>query len=118
MLLSFRDVLAKNFLSYIKNNWNLVNYLFGGFNQWNYMVEIDPFDVFGLFGLIGFLIYYNIFFKILGIKKKVGFNLLIFQISIIVISITAGHIANGAVNAIYFAIVLNSFTNYNSKILV
>jgi len=116
--LSLRDVRAVNFLNYIKDNWNIVNYLFGGFNSWNYLVEIDPLDVFALFGLAGFFLYYYIFYKILDIKRKVNLNLLLFQISTILISFTVGLVSTGAINAIYFAIVLNSFEGYSSKSLV
>jgi hypothetical protein len=72
----------RNFTSsmeYIKDNWNWINYLFGGYDFLNKRPEMEFVDIFLFFGFFGLLVYLwaiNHFF-LKEIKDKIKFSILV-----------------------------------------
>ena len=63
-----------NFLStvsFIKENWSLQNYIFGGINYNKLKIEIDPLDLFTFLGLLGSLAILNFYrIKFISLVKS------------------------------------------------
>ncbi|WP_147427026.1 hypothetical protein [Lacinutrix venerupis] len=79
VLTSTRDLLLEQTIIFSNENWNFINYLFGGNKYGLYKVEFEFLDLFFLFGFLGIVIFYfflkNNFFK--KIKGKFSCYLLI-----------------------------------------
>lgn len=56
-IFSTRDILFKQTLSYIAEEWSFLNYLFGGVDFFNIRSEFGFFDLFLTFGAVGILTY-------------------------------------------------------------
>jgi len=87
VLTSTRDLLLKNTLKFINQNWEFYNYLFGGNRYKSLKVELEIFDLFSVFGIVGllFFIYY--------LKKRIFNKLLNHQKGILLIIITCVFVA-------------------------
>lgn len=72
-LFSYRDLNFIKAKSYVQDNWDITNYLFGGVNRKELLVEMELVDVFLSFGIVGsiFLIfcYYKFFLKSVSFEK-------------------------------------------------
>lgn len=63
-ILSYRnDLLIQDLIPYIKNNWNFVNYLFGGVSDFTTQSEMGFIDVFYYWGILGGMLYLIIYYK-------------------------------------------------------
>jgi hypothetical protein len=131
---SFKNVYEKNgFLSMITSgridiidskitenltHWNFVNYLFGGTDQFKYMIEMDFLDLFLFVGIIGSLLMFFLYFKtVFKNRHKVGF-FTFFTSCYFLFAFMSGHIFNSATNALNLTLVavfIRNNYNYLSK---
>jgi hypothetical protein len=84
--------------------WTPLNYLFGGQDQMNYLIEMDIFDIFLFFGIAGSLVWFFLLFNTIfsfSLKKK--FNLFFVFIYLILAGL-GGHFFASAVNSLYLVI--------------
>jgi hypothetical protein len=87
-------------------NYNIVNYLFGGFDLEVYSTEIDPVDMFARLGIVGAGVFYFLYLRSLIPSNKVGLLRLVFVFSWLATSAVVGHITYTAINSTYLAILL------------
>jgi len=107
--LSYRNYnFMNNTLPYIQENWQFVNYVFGGVNDFSLKSEMGFIDLLFFFGLLGTIIYLYQFSKaFLNFKlKKIPALFLLVLISIIFI---AGNFFTYSNIAIYLLIIRESF---------
>ena len=66
------DLFLKTFDDFVKTNWTLPNYFFGGasFQNYIFITGMDFFDLFLFFGLIGVVIYFKIFSLLINFKHQ------------------------------------------------
>lgn len=103
-LLSGRDIYFQTKFFENIEFWTPINYLFGGQDQLNYLIEMDLFDIFLFFGIIGTLLYFFILFNSLfnfNLRKK--FNLF-FVFSYLGLAFLGGHFFASAVNSLYLVV--------------
>lgn len=94
-VLSFRnELLLKRTLPFINEQWQFVNYLFGGLSNLSTRAQLGFIDAYYFFGLIGgtyfFLLYYKSYFTFYTKKKDVY----LFIILIIIIFLSGNFFAN------------------------
>ena len=108
-LLSYRNNnLMVDTLPYIKNNWHVGNYLFGGINDFSLKSEMGFIDIVFFFGFFGAIIYLTTFIKVfLSFRlNKISSLFLLVMISIIFI---AGNFFTYTNIAIYLLIIREFF---------
>lgn len=88
LIFSSRDVLFYRCIDFIKEQWTIVNYLFGGGDFFNTRSEFGFFDIFLNFGIIGFIIYF-LFIKHYFLEKQNRCYLFIL-ISILIVEFFSG----------------------------
>ena len=85
-LISHRDTLFfENTVPYVKQKWNLINYLFGGIENYDLRSQMELFDVFFFFGITGGLFYFYFFYQMFLNKSRLSI-ILIFVSLIFLIS--------------------------------
>ncbi|WP_212000356.1 hypothetical protein [Chitinophaga sp. HK235] len=115
MLLSSRDVLAAIKIPIILENWTFWNVLFGGQNQFLYLLEMDVLDLFFFFGIVGCILMMILYFNTIFNFKAYPF--FIFYISIyFILSALGGHILYSALNALYLCLVSFYFIQTSNKV--
>jgi len=115
MLLSGRNEILANESILIMNNWNFLNFFFGGRDVVNYIMEMDFFDLIFFFGGFGSLIYIYLFYKSF-IQKLLWHKFFTFFIfSILLLSFLGGHFLTSPTTAVYFTLVILYFQNYRIK---
>jgi hypothetical protein len=103
-LLSGRDVYLQTRFFENQEYWNFFNYLFGGQDQLNYLIEMDLFDVVLFFGAVGSILYFVIFFRsIFSISFRKKFNIF-FVVVYFIMAGLGGHYFASALNALYLVI--------------
>lgn len=108
---SGRDLLVKNLLTDYILNANLINFLFGGHELSTLSSETDLIDIFLFIGFLGTLIFYTYYIKtLLYCERKKDFIHLLFVITWLIVSTTAGHLIFSAINGLYLAILLLAFS--------
>lgn len=88
-LLSYRDELFfERTLPYIQENWNWMNYLFGGVSNFDLRSQMDIIDVLFFWGILGGAFYLYVFFKFfLPFKiNRIGWMFISFLVFIIVLA--------------------------------
>ena len=90
----------------ISNDWSVINYLFGGFDLAAITSEVDVVDIFLLFGILGCLYFYWSYIRMLIFGNRITFSSLIFILTWLGVSSTAGHFIYSAINAPYVGILL------------
>jgi len=105
---SARTLKAATFWEEAQPNWSAWNYLFGGWNLYEYYIEVDPIDLFALFGVVGTTIFYMGYIKMWGIGMRGPFFLLFPFALWMAVSCTAGHLVSSAINGTYLSIFLLS----------
>ena len=105
MLSSYRNVLFREeFLPIVKENWNALNYLFGGSIDMHYRSQFEFFDALYFFGIIGSAVYFYLFFKeFITFKHTKDTTYFIF--SILLLAAISGNFFYNAVVAIYIVII-------------
>ncbi len=112
LFMSGRDLKVNYLASEILPDFNFVNYIFGGIDLVSFSTETDAIDVFVRFGLIGGLFFYCLYICILlGDIRAISFTQLLFVITWLGVSMTAGHLVFSAINGVYLAIILLTFSN-------
>ncbi|MBP92770.1 MAG: hypothetical protein CMC55_01490 [Flavobacteriaceae bacterium] len=87
-ILSYRnEIFTNNMLPFISNEWNFVNYLFGGFSDFELRSQMGLIDLYFVFGGIGCILYLWYYFKLyitfkLTIVTRLFLIILIFMIFI------------------------------------
>lgn len=101
------DNFKNNFLPVLSENWNGLNYLFGGTDFEKYRVEFEIFDIFLFFGIIGTLIYLIFYFKnVINFNRMQNFGKV--QMGILLLTaLISGNFFNNAPIAMYFLIILS-----------
>lgn len=113
-LMSYRDQLFFNeTLPFIKSNWNVLNYLFGGIADIKTRSQMELVDIFYFFGIIGGLLYLYTFKKFFleGKLNRSIKTLLLFTFGIILF---AGNFFGYASVAIY-VVVLSEFLKEHAR---
>ncbi|WP_034060361.1 hypothetical protein [Lacinutrix jangbogonensis] len=113
-LMSYRDVLfLERTLPFIKGNWSIVNYLFGGVSDLKTKSQMEFVDIFYFFGIIGGFFYYSVFFKaFLIFKPNIYITILLSVLFIIVL--LAGNFFSYPSVAIYI-VVLREYLKLNEQ---
>jgi hypothetical protein len=106
---------ARKFFSDHLPRFNLLNYLFGGFNLTEDAIESDPVDLFALLGLVGGGAFYYFYLKALIPSRSIRPTRLVFVLTWLGVSTVAGHIAYTAINGTYLAILLLHFSSLESR---
>ena len=101
MLLSGRHTYIESRGLELLNNWKSLNFL-GGYQDVNYLIEMELFDLFLYFGALGSIIYLFVFFKNFIIKGGSFWNFIL--ISIIAVAFLGGHFLTSSVSHMYFTI--------------
>ena len=93
VIFSRRDYLFKGALDYICENWNFLNYLFGGIDYFNYRSEFGFFDLFLAFGIIGFGVYSLFLIKYVFQRQTILIKLVLVNI-LFIDAVSGGLIIN------------------------
>lgn len=111
-LLSERDMLFEwRFGENIKL-WTFLNYLFGGYDQRVFIIEMDFVDIFLFFGTIGSLIYlYLNFFLLFSFPKKTSF-IVFFVLVYFFQAALSGHFFYSATNSLYLVLICLFFSSH------
>jgi len=111
---STRDLLLKETLHHVIQNWNPINYFFGGNKYWLFKVELEFFDLFFLFGFLGLAVHF-FFLKDRFFKKKSYKYTNCFIISIFICAFFAGNFFKSFLS---FTIFYITFELINAKIKI
>lgn len=115
MLLSGRDNILSEYIGELLNEWNVVNFLFGGQDQTYRMFEMDFFDLFFFLGIFGSTIYLSLMFStVFNLNIKIGFNMF-FILSYFILAFLGGHFFASAINALYLC-VLTIYIRVNQNV--
>ncbi|MGJ5642990.1 hypothetical protein [Formosa sp. S-31] len=108
-LMSFRnDLLLEQTIPFIKGNWNVINYLFGGVSDLSTKSQIEFFDIFYFFGILGGILYFYIFFKtFLVFKTEIQISVLLVVLFILIL--LAGNFFSYTSVAIYIVVLREYF---------
>ena len=104
MITSKRNVLLEERLPALFEKWHWYNYLFGGVNPANSLVEMDIVDLFLYGGIIGSLIYYALLFKTIFAFSRNNYLGWFLVSQYFLIGGLAGHVFVSGINAIYLVI--------------
>jgi hypothetical protein len=96
-------------------NYNIVNYLFGGFDLEVYSTEMDPVDMFARLGIVGAGVFYFLYLGAFIPSNRISLLRLVFVISWIATSAVVGHITYTAINSTYLAILLLFVTSVETQ---
>lgn len=90
-VLSYRDISLKKAIAFISNNWEFYNYIVGGVNRKELLVEMSPFDLILNFGLLGAIIFILLYF--FNIIKYIQRNTHIYLLlgSLLLITLLSGN---------------------------
>ena len=87
-ILSYRNYSFEKAVTFIKSEWNIFNFLFGGINRKAHLVEMGFVDLFLSFGILGTLLfiylYTEYFFKKLAKSSDIVFILLLLFIIVFI----------------------------------
>lgn len=104
-ILSYRDQIFLNkTIPYIKDNWSIVNYFFGGVQDFTTRSQMGFFDVFYFFGFIGGLIYVTAYFKSY-VSFKMNYVFLMFLTILIPAIFIAGNFFMYTTIALYMMVI-------------
>ncbi len=113
-IFSYRnELLFNDTIPYIKDNWTLINYLFGGVEDFNLRSEFGFIDVFFFFGIVGGIVYLYLFYKAFTVFELNKINSIILLYMSFVIFV-AGNFFSYATLPIYILILRESII-INSK---
>ncbi len=119
-VMSYRDQLfLEKTYPFIKENWNFINFLFGGISDLSFKSQIEFIDVFLFFGLFGVLLYYYIFFEAF-LTFKLNFYTVLMLLILFVLILFAGNFFFYPSIAIYIVILkeqLNTTNNNSTDLL-
>ena len=115
MILSGRNMILETESALVMNQWGIINYLFGGRDVTQYIMEMDLFDLLLFFGILGGTTYLYLFYQVFiqKIGKHAFFRFFIF--SILLLSFFGGHFLTSPTTAVYFVLVILYFKNYRMK---
>ena len=127
LVASGRDSYISRFFSDYLPYFNVLNYLFGGLDLSNFSTETDVIDVFARLGLVGGAVFYLFYLKtLIGSTRSHSLARVLFVITWMGVSATAGHLVFSAINGVYLAILVIAFSSmeknqlnlYHEKTLV
>jgi hypothetical protein len=105
VLFSGRTLYLSLVNTHIVQYWTIVNYLFGGQDPVNYMIEMDFFDLFFFMGVVGFIIYFVLLFStVFRFRKSNTFNLF-FIFTYLTLAFLGGHFFSSVTNAVYLCLI-------------
>jgi len=112
-LFSFRDLILKEeLIPYIKSEWTISNYLFGGMGDILIKSGFDVIDIVYFFGVIGTIVYYRVFYKYFFTFKP-GFDSIFFITIIFIVSSLGGNFFYNSSLAIYLCGMKINFELHN-----
>jgi hypothetical protein len=89
----------------ITDHWTFINYLVGGQDQINFMIEMDFFDLFFFLGIVGFLMYFLLAFTtIFRLNFRKPF-FIFFVFAYMLLAFVAGHFFSSVINAMYLCLI-------------
>ncbi|AXG68968.1 hypothetical protein KORDIASMS9_01187 [Kordia sp. SMS9] len=110
---SKRDLLFIDAMTYIKEEWNVLNYVIGGIDLKMHRVEFEFVDIFLFLGITGLLVYIFILKKVFFQKKQDWLYSVLF-LTIILISSLGGNLFFSITNAFCFAVVFMYLRDINT----
>lgn len=108
-LFSYRDlILTESLIPFIKENWSIWNYLFGGMGEILYKCGFDVLDIIYFFGIIGGIVYVCLLYRVFlpTHKKK---DIWFFIAMIIVVSSLGGNFFYNSSLAIFLCAIKFNF---------
>lgn len=113
-IMSYRDILlTEHTIPYIKENWSVLNYMFGGVSDLSTKSQIEFIDIFYFFGILGGLLYYYIFFKAF-LVANLQIHIVILLSVLFIIVLLAGNFFSYPSIAIYL-VVLSEYFKFNEQ---
>ena len=110
-ILSFRDKLfLEKMIPFLKNNWSVVNYLFGGINTISTRSQMGFIDLFYFFGAIGSILYFYTYVKNY-IKFRITKEFLFFLLSLGIIIFISGNFFLNASIVVYILFIREFMRN-------
>ncbi|MFK7747173.1 MAG: hypothetical protein AB8B65_02155 [Kordia sp.] len=110
---SKRDLLLEDAIVYMKQNWNVGNYLIGGMDLKAHRVEFEFVDIFMFLGIIGLFVHILMLKKVFFHKKQ-DWLYTVFFITILLISSLGGNLFFSITNAFCFAVVFSYLKGINT----
>jgi len=104
MLLSGRLTSLAEKSQEILENWNILNYLFGGQDQNRFAIEMDFLDLFFFFGAVGGVIYLTLYFYTFFKLQRNNTFQFFFIFSFFVVAFFGGHFFFSTTNALYLCL--------------
>jgi len=112
VLTSTRDLLMSNAYLYVQENWNWINYLFGGIDFFKYEVEFEFVDLFLFFGSVG-LIVYLLFLKRVFFSSYIEKYKVLLFIALLLVTAFAGNFFKSIICSLLAYVVFYSMENAN-----
>lgn len=111
------DLFLKTFDDFVKTNWTLPNYFFGGasFQNYIFITGMDFFDLFLFFGLIGVVIYFKIFSLLINFKHQDSYIRFYLIILGIISFFSSSFLYDPYVNLL-FVVTIWYFNNHKKKL--
>lgn len=115
MIISGRNTIVANEGAMILENWTFLNYLIGGQNIVQFIMEMDFFDLFFFFGLLGMILYLGLFYQsfMKGLMQYKFF--IFFFFTLLTLAFFGGHFFKSPTTALYFTLVVLYFQNSRIK---
>lgn len=112
MIISGRNTIVEQEGALILENWTFLNYLIGGQNIVQYIIEMDFFDLFFFFGIIGMILYLYLFY-ISFMKNLLQYRFFFFFFfTLLALAFFGGHFFKSPTSAVYFVLIVIYFQKY------
>lgn len=110
-IFSYRnELLLQDTIPYIQKNWGLLNYFFGGVENFNLRSEFGFIDEFFFFGIMGGLLYFTLFYKSF-FQFRVNNKIIIIISFIFFIVLISGNLFSYATTTIYLLVLREILAN-------
>ncbi len=90
-VLSYRDISFKKATNFISDNWGFYNFILGGVNRKELLVEMSPFDLILNFGLFGSILFIGFYYLIIIKDLQRNPSIYLLMGSLLLITILSGN---------------------------
>lgn len=113
-IFSFRNELLYESLDYIKNHFNILNLIIGGYSLTDLRTELDFYDIFLFYGLFGLITIFSYLYSINNYIEKNSYKKVYFYI-LILVAFFGGNIIAYPVNSLMFILTLLNIEENNLR---
>lgn len=116
LLTSYRNNLfVEDFVPVVSQNWNVVNYLFGGCPDMHFRSQFELFDAFFFFGILGAIYYFTVFYRAFATFKWNKYAIGICVI-LLILALMSGNFFYNAVVGIYIVFIKLMFQSNDTSL--